>query len=1096
MDQPRATEVAERPRTKSPSASSAPSPVDPARPTPPDPPVRPETPRSIELDAERQVRGLKFALGCSVAIALGVVLTALSVQSGRIPDREGHGWPLSLLFGPVPNRQGWRVVTDPDQLVEGGRYTELLITFTFVDFGYIVMYGYLLWTVISALLRGRWRTWTHRVLMALIVVDVVENLLSLPGLSNIDPRVIFVITIGKWVLVAFIGVLLLLGTVTTREPSSERRVGHRLRRTYLAVTHQRFAFVPMIALFVLSVLSGAAILEQLPDVLRRWISDGGVGVRHAVVSMISTLAVGTALIVAGRYRAGYAYRHPAPAPKPTKDNPRRPPRLWVWAVGPAVTLVGALIALDSGRIGDIIWLRLAIFTAVPVVLILVVSRRLRRRWATEEHQDEYRYDRPPVFDDRELTAVRLAGAVAGIGTVVVGGLSLIRAFVPLLTVLKAETGANLAAVGFVVVVGAATVVAPWVIAIAGVRRGAVRRTDRLTSGQSVALRSETEPSFPVRSTGLLAAGLGMFLLLAVWPDFAGWIGVAATANLALGSMAVMLSAVALVIQDRPTAEAFRWVGLRRSPLVSMLVLTLVLVGIFGGKNSIHEVDRGTPTTPGRRLTMAESFEAWLRTPTPCETTVKGQTVRPMLLIAAEGGGIRAAYWTVLGLHTLDEHSCGGRSALMSAGASGGSVGLTVARFSGTPDSPGSAAAVRAVEQMAAPGTLAQATDGTFVRDVLYGATGVPVHRVGQPDWSEWKDRARLIEDGWANPEDQEGLDWGDRPFLTPATELSPTTGELVLNSTDVKHSCRVWLSQLNPGLPVSNAVTRSYDPERSCDKSPGAAARTIDLFTAYGPLVPGADPNACLGDIRSATAALLTARFPYVTPSGVIGPCPKKNFDDEGKSPPYWPRTQLVDGGYIENSGLATLTDLSDDWLSEVRDHNAGVLAAGDPSAPLVVPIVVFLTNGDRGVLQPAIDSSPTSELAVPLLTYLRGGRSLSGNGALLERARAAVELDGFCPERTGTCRDVQSHFRSRVVVVDRVTQPEIGAPLGWVMSEASMTSMNTAMRRQLATKCAANAPAPTGAYGPVQVDRETEPSCRTGYATLGDLVRYYSTAS
>ena len=52
----------------------------------------------------------------------------------------------------------------------------------------------------------------------------------------------------------------------------------------------------------------------------------------------------------------------------------------------------------------------------------------------------------------------------------------------------------------------------------------------------------------------------------------------------------------------------------------------------------------------------------------------------MIMIAAEGGGIRAAYWTVKGLAAIDTGSggCGARSTLFSGGASGGSVGLTAA----------------------------------------------------------------------------------------------------------------------------------------------------------------------------------------------------------------------------------------------------------------------------------------------------------------------------------------------------------------------------------------------------------------------------------
>ena len=587
-------------------------------------------------------------------------------------------------------------------------------------------------------------------------------------------------------------------------------------------------------------------------------------------------------------------------------------------------------------------------------------------------------------------------------------------------------------------------------------------------------------------------------MLGIFPRLAGWIGLAGTATLALGSIAGMLSAVALLIQDRPTAELFRVLRLKRSPLVTLLGLTLVLVSLLGGQSSIHEVDRGpaAPDVRDSRLTMPASFDAWLDSPDPCLTTVGGRPVRPMLLFAAEGGGIRAAYWTVRGLQAIADTTCGERSALFSAGASGGSVGLTVARFSGTPTSPNSAGAVDAVKQMAAPHILSRAADGTFVRDLVYGASGVPVQRYAEPDPFTWKDRARLIEDGWADAPGAGGLDWGDRDYLTPNDELSPATGQLVLNSSDVKHACRVWVSQVSPGTTVTESDARSFDPERSCDKTPGPGARTIDLFSAYGPFVPGSEPESCLGRIRAATAALLTARFPYVTPSAVIGPCPPVEAEG-GKAAPYWPRTQLVDGGYIENSGLATITDLSDDWQSLVRNHNAEVLASPSSTEPLVVPIVVFLTNGDRRVVQPAIDTSPVSELAVPLLTYLRGGTSLSGNDALLERARAAVELDGFCPGTAAACTDLQNHFPSRVVVIDRVTQPEIGAPLGWVMSQASINSMDTAMTTgQLEVRCAANTPRRSGAYAPVQADRETQPSCRTGYATLGDLVRYYTTRS
>jgi hypothetical protein len=210
---------------------------------------------------------------------------------------------------------------------------------------------------------------------------------------------------------------------------------------------------------------------------------------------------------------------------------------------------------------------------------------------------------------------------------------------------------------------------------------------------------------------------------------------------------------------------------------------------------------------------------------------------------------------------------------------------------------------------------------------------------------------------------------------------------------------------------------------------------------------------------------------------------------------PYWPETQLVDGGYIENSGLATITDLSDQWLGLVRENNRRALTGNSPKPALVVPIIVFLTNGDRNVTQPALDASPTSELAVPPTTYVRGGSALDSNEALLGRAQGAVALEGFCSRTLDhpACAALQRRFPSRVVVVDRVTQPEIGAPLGWVLSGASISSMDIAMIAQSKTQCAGNEPnveAPT-ATGPTRTDKQVV--CRAGFATLGDLDRYFN---
>jgi hypothetical protein len=715
------------------------------------------------------------------------------------------------------------------------------------------------------------------------------------------------------------------------------------------------------------------------------------------------------------------------------------------------------------------------------------------------------------FGPDEAFAVGIAGTVAGVGAIVVGGLSLLRALAPLVVLPVSSyipDGADPAQVRtptyWLLVISVIAIVTPWLVMIAITRRygGPSRRPlveqpgllARGLVGLGRWLCRWRVIRFGLRHRAwlLLGGAIAVYVGLGILPRFAAWIGLAATATLALGSLAGMLSGVGLVLQDRPTAEIFRLLRLRRTPLITLLVITVILVSAVGGRGGIHQVDLGQPVTapPAARPSAAAAFSTWLSGAQQCQLTVAGFPIRPMLMIAAEGGGIRASYWTVRGLQAIDDSTCAGHATFLSGGASGGSVGLSVARFSGSAGDTGSRAAVDAVKKMAKPATLSEAADGTFVRDLIYGATGLPVPRVGEPHPFSWQDRARLMERGWVA-----SGDWGARSFLTDPAILSPSTGALIINSTSVKGNCRVWLSQLQLPAPAQD-TDPTFDPELNCDKVLGVAPRTIDLFSAYGPYVTGASARTCFGQVSAATAALLTARFPYVTPSGVVGPCPDRRVVPGQRSVPYWPETQLVDGGYIEDSGLATITDLSDVWLPLVREQNRKAFADSSRKTPLVVPLVVYLTNEDRNVNQPALDASPISELAVPPTAYLAAGHALGNNDAQLGRARDVVALSGFCPTdvQAQPCAALEGRFPSRVVVVDRATQPEIGAPLGWVLSGASITSLDKAMLAQLNTVCPANRPAGAALSPPERLLSGAKATCRPGYATLGDLKRYLST--
>ena len=301
-----------------------------------------------------------------------------------------------------------------------------------------------------------------------------------------------------------------------------------------------------------------------------------------------------------------------------------------------------------------------------------------------------------------------------------------------------------------------------------------------------------------------------------------------------------------------------------------------------------------------------------------------------------------------------------------------------------------------------------------------------------PVGATWSDRGTLIEQAW-----EEGIDTFDRPFLRPHPTLRwewGPTGALVVNSVSPTTSCRTLISQVQlPG-------------EGTSECAPGQpAAASTDLIQ-------------CTGQLRTVTAALLTARFPYVTPSGVVD-CPGPDGvlpsgDDVA--------TQIVDGGYAENTGVGTLLDLMPRILADVRHHNSCVLA-DDPRAGTCLgePALRHPRRAAARLLRQRHRLGPGQQ---PARRDPRGAgpadHAPAGRGRPLLRA---------CPARAGA-RDAR--HRPALVVLDRArhappapavdawrgnqvavvyqeTKPGIAAPLGWVLSEGSIDAMDDALCKQ-----------------------------------------------
>ena len=206
--------------------------------------------------------------------------------------------------------------------------------------------------------------------------------------------------------------------------------------------------------------------------------------------MISTTALGLYLLAVGRRRTVSALSHrrrkgrdrtrsaaayaSTVTPTAGAGKPRRKRYYGVWAVPPAAALLGFAVIIAAGRSELILQGRFLIFIGVPLLLVIAGSATTGRVWETKIAKERGwpRPYQPLTYTLEEGFAIGIAGTIAGVAAVVVGGLSLLRAFTPLAIPPAAEyvpvDGDRADVVRKVVallVVGVVAVIIPWLLMI-------------------------------------------------------------------------------------------------------------------------------------------------------------------------------------------------------------------------------------------------------------------------------------------------------------------------------------------------------------------------------------------------------------------------------------------------------------------------------------------------------------------------------------------------------------------------------------------------------------------------------------------------------
>ena len=505
---------------------------------------------------------------------------------------------------------------------------------------------------------------------------------------------------------------------------------------------------------------------------------------------------------------------------------------------------------------------------------------------------------------------------------------------------------------------------------------------------------------------ILLGSLALLLLIALFPTFIAWIiGPVALTVIAITAWTTAIGAFTIALQDYRPLALFRLMRLKATPVLTLAITVPLIYGAvvtsLGGDPALHAVRSAVEPAAAMPGDAEPSLEGRLAE-LDCQVQIGGRTVQPALLVVAEGGGIRAAYWTGRVLEELNaKHGCLGRSVLVSSGVSGGSVGLAISATTGD------SSITDQLQKLVSPETVGSAVAGLVVGDAIATATGVRVPSFVHDEGLRWRDRAGLIESGWTD----------DATGFGSAYDPSPTdrTGFLIMNSTDTNTKCRILI-----GADVF-PETKTSDEGCNLSTDQPAASRWLG--------------SECQTTLDWASAAMLSARFPIITPAGR----PTAEECSTAK------RMQLIDGGYAEGSGLGTMADLAPSIASAIRTHNE----QADSGGTYIVPIIVYVRNSAGFDVAEKL-SEVTAEPLVPLVGWSAKGAQ-AAEAAWIQRITST--LIDVCPT-TGDCganqRAVRTAFGNGVVVVAPTTRPAVVPPLGWALSTHSMESLNEALKTEL----------------------------------------------
>ncbi|SOD95358.1 hypothetical protein SAMN06269250_4832 [Spirosoma fluviale] len=357
---------------------------------------------------------------------------------------------------------------------------------------------------------------------------------------------------------------------------------------------------------------------------------------------------------------------------------------------------------------------------------------------------------------------------------------------------------------------------------------------------------------------------------------------------------------------------------RYRPLVLITLGYLILISAFNDNTAVRQAT-GIGVSPiSQRPTVDAHFARWV----DARRQEDGDTI-PLVLVAAEGGGIRALNWTAETLIRLDSIIPGfSRHVYALSGVSGGGVGTVF--YTAFLRDFAEADRARSFEQfrkVIRDDYLSGVSSALLFPESVQRLVPFPIPAL---------ERAKWLEDSWAGSYytnlKLSTLDSSLTQLYQTRSGYNYNLPSLLLNGTLAESGQKIITSNLKLDARYFKNVVS-----------------TLDVLGT---------------DVPLKTAASLCSRFPIVTNGGLIQ---KDTMLINGRNQQYG--GHVVDGGYFDNSGVETCIQLLNNLIPSIRRLDTA-------DRVTIIPYVLFIQNSNpignlphkRSILQ---------EIQIPLLAFL-----------------------------------------------------------------------------------------------------------------------------